>query len=209
MTFQLMRRGTIAAARHLAASSGASDTFDRANASTLGTSSSGHTWSTTAGTWTIASNKGHPPLGLSAYTAATLDDGVTANATIQVTLTSGSGLDFDGGPIGHFIDINNFVFMDISRTGSTQYLTRTFQRVGGSFTGLTTLVNPVSGITQGTPFVAKLVLSGSGGESFINGVSMGTFSGVDGSLLSSTRHGVVFSASDGTTAIDMEDFSIS
>lgn len=209
MSFHLLRRGIVADAYQAAAATGVTDDFNRADAATLGTSTSGHLWSVTAGTWTIAGNKGHPPLSLAAYTAATVDDGATVDAVIEVTLNSLSGLDFDGGPIGHFVDINNFVFMDISRTGATDYLTRTFQRVGGSFTGLTSLVNPVPGITQGTPYVARLELSGSGGESFINGSSVGSFTGVDGSLLAATRHGVVFSATDSTFAADIEDFSVS
>lgn len=208
MSVHALRRAIVADAYAAAAAGGVTDTFNRADAATLGTSTSGHLWTVTAGTWTIASNVGHPPLSLAAYTAATVDDGVTADAVIEVTLNSPSGLDFDGGPIGHFVDINNFVFMDISRTGATDYLTRTFQRVGGTFTGLTSLVNPVPGIAQGTPYTARLELSGSGGESFINGVSVGAFSGVDGSLLTSTRHGVVFSATDSTIRADIEDFSI-
>jgi hypothetical protein len=189
-----------------APASGASDDFNRANAATLNTSSSGHTWAVTAGTWNVASNQGHPPLALTDYRAATLDGGLV-DATIECTFNAPVGLNFDGGLVGRFVDINNFIFLDISLVGSS-FLTRTFQRVGGSFSGLTSLVNPVSGIVPGTPFTAKMVLTGSSGESFINNVSMGAFSGVDSGLLASDLHGVVFSSTDSVTPPDFDNFSI-
>jgi hypothetical protein len=175
------------------------DDFNRANAASLGTSSSGHTWVSLGAPFTIAGNAAHPPSGLADYTIDYIDAG-EADVTIEVTITATPGLDFDGGIAGRVVDINNFVFFDISRTGST-FLTRTFQRVGGSFSGLTSLVNPVAG-TPSDPKVVRLVLSGSGGESFIDGVSVGSFSGLNAALVTPTKHGFVSNLSDTSATYD-------
>jgi hypothetical protein len=201
----MSRRLLLADSYQAPAVGGASDNFNRADSGTLGTSSSGHVW-TNHGTPTfgIVSNAAHPPAGVSDYNIASLDGGLV-NCTVQCTITAPIGLDFDAGLAGRVVDQNNFIILDVSRSGS-DLVTRVFKRVGGSFTGLTTFLNPAPGVAQGTPFVAKLVLSGAGGEAFLNATSIGTFSGLDAVLQTPTRNGIVTSLSD-TTAV-FEDFSI-
>jgi hypothetical protein len=196
----LLRRAAIADAYQAPVGGGFTDNFNRADAASLGAP-----WSYSGANWAIVSNKARPPAGLTDYDAAVVNASLV-DCTVQVTINAPVGLNFDGGLVARYVDINNFIFMDISLAGSS-FLTRTFQRVGGSFSGLTSLVNPVSGIAPGTPFTAKMVLSGSTGESFINNVSMGTFSGVNAALLSSTTHGMVCSLDDVVTPPDFEDFS--
>jgi hypothetical protein len=181
----------------------AADNFNRADAATLGTSSSGHLWTSHGTPFTLSSNAAHPPSGITDYTIDSLNGG-TADVTVSCTITPRDlGHDFDAGLAGRVVDNNNFVFLDISRSGSV-LLTRTFQRVGGSFTGLTSLVNPIA--AAGTPMLVELVLSGDAGESFIDGVSMGSFSGLNGALLTPTRHGIVTSLTDPLSTFD--DFNI-
>lgn len=173
-----------------------SDTFNRANAASLGTSSSGAVWTVhTADTWSIVSNQADPP-SIGGYSVASLDSGET-DVTITVTVYPESG-GVDIGLAARVVDNNNFVFLDVSKSGAN-YTTRTFKRVGGSFTGITSALGPpLSGVTaQPDPFTISMVLSGSGGESFVAGNSVGTFTGLSGPLLTATRHGIVIGPSSG------------
>jgi hypothetical protein len=152
-----------------------SDDFNRADGA-LGTSSSGHAW--THSGWTVASNKCKPPTS-GGLVYATVDAGV-ANVTVAVTVDPAVAPDL--GLVARYIVYE-----------TDHWLCRVFQKVGGgSFAGLTTLVNPIVtlGSDNDTPFTAALTVSGSGGEAFINGVSQGTFTGVDSGLLSATSHGL-------------------
>lgn len=184
----------------------AADTFNRADAATLGTSSSGHTWTVhTADTWSIASNVAQPP-SIGGYSVASLDAGA-ADADITVTIQPGAAGGVDIGLAARVVDNDNFVFLDVSKSGAN-YVTRTFQRVSGSFTGLTTLLGPpLTGVSgQPATFTLRLVVTGSTGESFVQGTSVGTFSGINAGLLSATRHGLVVGASSG--GVRYEDFGI-
>ena len=197
--FGALYRG-VAPATTVAAASGplAADTFTRANAAALGTSPAGHVWDEHGTAWTIVSNKAHPP-NVVGYTVATLDAGATA-VTVTVTVTPDA--DCDLGLAARVVDTSNFVFLDISRSGD-HYVSRTFQRVAGSFAGLTTLVDPVTSISDvAAPFTLTLTVNGQAGESLVNDVSMGTWSSLDSGLLAATTHGLAVGATNVNNAFD-------
>lgn len=199
MVARLSRRGAVADA-WTAPGGGplAVDTFNRADAATLGTSSSGHVWSEHGTAWSIASNRAHPPL-LSPYTIVSLDAG---DADVEIEVTVHPVADCDLGLAARCVDANNFIFLDVSRSGD-HYVSRTFQRVSGSFSGLTSLVDPVTSIAVVTdPFTLRLAVNGSSGESWINDVSMGTWSSIDASLVTPTRHGLATGTTSNDNAFD-------
>lgn len=164
-----------------------SDDFNRANAASLGTSSSGHVWDEHGTAWSINANRCVPPL-ISDYKVVTLDAD-QADVTITATVIPAGTPDL--GLCARVVDANNLVFFDIVEVGG-HWICRVFQRLGGSFTGLTSLVDPVTELVDNTtPFTATLTVTGDAGEAFINGVSQGTWTGLDSSLLSATSHGLV------------------
>lgn len=174
--------------RYAAAVTLPSDDFNRANAASLGTSSSGHVWDEHGTAWSIASNRCVPPSS-GGYKFATLDAG-EADVTVAATINPSGAPDL--GLCARFVDASNLVFFDVVWE-TDHWICRVFQRLAGSFTGLTALVNPVVtlGADNTTPFTASVELAGDAGEAFINGVSQGTWTGLDGSLLSATDHGLV------------------
>lgn len=178
-----------------------SDNFNRADAATLGTSSSGDTWDEHGTVWSIASNRARPPSGGS-YVFATLDAGV-ADVTVEATVIPGGTPDI--GLCARVVDSNNLVFFDFS-WNSDHYECRVFQRVGGSFTGITSFVSNVTAVPNNTdPYTLTLTCTGAAGEAFANGVSQGTWTGLDSSLLTATSHGL---ASKDSHPVAFDDFSI-
>lgn len=166
----------------------AADTFTRANAAALGTSSSGHAWDEHGTAWSIVSNQAKPPNAT--YAIATLDAG---DADVSVTATvDPKNSDPDLGLVARVVDGNNFLFADVVWE-TDHWLCRAFQRVAGAFTGLTSLVNPVVvlGSDHTTPFEVTMTVAGSAGEVFISDVSQGTWSSIDASLVTPTDHGLV------------------
>lgn len=164
-----------------------SDSFDRAdNASSLGSTDTGQAWTANSGTWGIGSNRAVPPNAASAN--ATVDAGALA-VTVSLTCIPPASGNIDVAIIARYVDANNYIFLDVSKSGSVQ-VSRTFSRVGGANTGITSLINPaVADITS--TFTMKLVFtSASAGESFVNGVSMGTFSGLNAALQTPTKYGM-------------------
>lgn len=98
------------------------DTFDRADASGLGTSSSGHAWTANTGTFLIASNK-----ATASSNARSLVDPATEDVEIGVTLdTGGSG---EGYLIYRFSDGDNFYRFGVNGT------TISLQRITGGGVG--------------------------------------------------------------------------
>lgn len=173
---------------HLSAQGLPADNFNRADAASLGTSSSGHVWDEHGTAWSIVGNQCRPP-AVAAYDFATLDAG-KADVTVTVTVDPrGNGRDM--GPVARVVDTNNLVFFDCTWV-TDHWVCRAFERVGGSFTGLTALVDPVTvlGSDQTTPFSMVLTVSGSSGSVSINSASQGTWSSLDPSLLSATKHGL-------------------
>lgn len=186
MSIHLLRHGIVAAGYRPPAGSLPSDNFNRADAATLGTSSSGHVWNEYGTAWSIASNRCVPP-STGGYKFATLDAS-TPDVTVTATINPAASPDL--GLAARVVDVSNLVFFDIVWV-SDHWICRVFQRVAGSFTGITALVNPVAGLADNTtPFTAALTVDADAGEAFINGASQGTWSGLDSSLLTATAHGL-------------------
>jgi hypothetical protein len=172
----------------------AADNFNRADGA-LGTSSSGHVWTHTG--WTVASNVARPP-AVADYRFATLDGG---QADVDVTTTiipSVSSAANDMGLAARVVDSNNLLIYNFACIAGV-WLCRAYQRVGGSFTGITSSVNPVPelGNSDFRPFRARMLVEGDAGEVFcttqddlVTWHSQGTFSGIDGGLLAATAHGL-------------------
>jgi hypothetical protein len=197
---RLLRRGAIADA-YTSAVSLPSDNFNRADAATLGTSSSGHTWDEHGTAWSIASNRCVPPSS-GGYRFVTLPAG---QADVTVTATINPAASPDLGLCARVVDTNNLVFFDLDWV-TDHWICRVFQRLGGSFTGLTSLVDPVAGLADNTtPFTAALTVTGATGGATINGASQGTWTGLDSSLLTATAHGLV---GNDITASTFDNFAI-
>jgi hypothetical protein len=133
------------------------DSFNRANASGLGTTDTGQTWSTT-GTWSIVSNQAHYASGAgSGYQIAAIDSG-SGDGTVSVDITPQVGTAPDLGLLLRAIDSSHYIFVDISLSGS-DLVTRTFVNNAGTFTPITSLTT-LSGISNGSPFTLKAIMSG-------------------------------------------------
>ncbi len=211
MSIHLLRRGAVADA--FQASTGVTDTFNRAdNASSLGTADSGQAWTAHGGTWGIASNRAVAP-SAAAYNAASLDAGallVTVQATIIPTAVGG----VDIGLCGRVVDNTGYVFLDVSKSGST-IVSRTFQKTagvgGGGFTALTSSVQISANLTD-TLLVRLQFTSASAGEAFANTpflsnvwTSLGTFTGLNAALQTPTRYGLV---GNNSSNVRFDDFSV-
>lgn len=178
----------------------ASDNFNRANAGSLGTSSSGHAWTDSGGTWTLSGNTAHgPALSGGNYALSSVNAGA-ADVDITVTVALSGGVDV--GIAARVIDSDTFIYMDFTESGA-DFITRTFQRVGGSFTGLTSLVGPFSATS---PITLRLVCVGSSGEAFVQGASVGTWSSLHASLVTPTKHGLAIGSNSSANAYD--NFSV-
>jgi hypothetical protein len=179
------------------------DDFARADAATLGTSTDGHLWDEYGTAWSISGGRARPPVG-AGYRIAAMNAGaadVDITASVLPSAFSLSSPDF--GLVARSIDINNFVFFDVV-WAVDHWLCRVFQRVGGTFTGITSQVNPVPGMGDNDdPFTARLVAVGDSGEAFLNGASVGTWSGLNATLLAPTWHGLAANDSSGSGFADI------
>lgn len=79
------------------------DTFDRANASVLGTSTSGNAWLLRRGAWAISSNKAQSTSAKSDYPLASVDLGLTDFVARANEITPGMGIAFN------IVDNNNWM----------------------------------------------------------------------------------------------------
>jgi hypothetical protein len=168
-----------------------SDSFNRTNGP-LGNADTSQAW--TAGSdWSISGNRAlfSSILAGGSYAAAVVDAGA-ANVTVTADLT----LNASGGDHGlavRYADLDNFVYIDISGSDGAGWSSRTFERIGGTFTGVTTLTT-LTGASSAAPLKVKVVASGStvtvsydAGSGF---VEIGSFTNAVG-LRTNTKHGLV------------------
>ena len=145
--------------------SGSSDSFDRANASSLGTASNGQIWNIVSGTgWKISGNKvlQNESSG-TVFRVATLPTGLsdgTASVDMVMSTTMDAGLAL------RVQDDTNYIFVDVTATGGN-YVTKTFRKSSGGFAGLTTLTT-LTGITPGMTISLKAVMAGSTVTIYVN-----------------------------------------
>lgn len=139
-----------------------SDTFNRADSSTLGTSSSGAAWlGDTGGSWGIASNRASNTNGSVAHQAVWMAAAANARITADVTL----GVSSENGINGRVTDASNYVYLDLNRVDGSFVNAQIFNRSGGSFSpqGSVTQVAWATGDTKsvaldcnGTTFTAYI-----------------------------------------------------
>lgn len=178
------------------------DNFNRTDdAAALGTSSSGHAWTSHAGTWGIGSNRAVPP---NTALAVSTVDASQLLVSVQVTVIPPASGNTDVAIAARYTDANNYIFLNVSKSVAVQ-VSRTFSRVGGSNTGITSLVNPaVADVTSS--FTMRITFtSASAGECFVNDVSMGTFSGINAAHQTPTRYGIWCNTAGGCR---FDDFTI-
>lgn len=174
---------------------GSSDNFNRTDASTLGTASSGQLWSVLSGShWYIAGNRVSAGDGSgSSYYAAIIPSGIS-DATVSVDCIVAAAM--DQGLALRAQDDNNYLFVDVSGDGAGNYVTRTFRKTGTSFTPLTSLIT-LTGLSPGMTLTMKAVMSGTSITVYANkgtgDVQVGQIS-VSTGLESQTAHGIVISA---------------
>lgn len=170
-----------------------SDSFNRADSATsLGSTSTGQTWTVIRGTWGITGNTAYPADGCPAPGYAVIDSG-NKDGTIAVTATvnpQDTRIPF------RVIDANNLYWVE---------------RKGGNpgFYELDKIVNGVSSVLASSSIapkdgdIIKIILSGPSINVYINGAS--TMSATDGSITSS-KHGIGTWCSG---AVRFNDFTIS
>lgn len=190
------------------------DDFNRADAATLNTSSSGHVWAQLTDNWSIASNVAHPPNVAGGNRYATLNAG-QQDVTVDVTIIPESGVSNDCGMTARFLDADHHIFFTVVNVGG-DWLTRVFQNSGSGYSGLTSLLNPVPWLPNNDfrPFRMRLVLSGLSGEGFISTQddltdfqSVGAWSGTLDASLTHTSYGMVGNDADGTGFENFEVFT--
>lgn len=182
------------------------DDFNRSNGS-MGTPPVGSYWQP-QGDWSIAGNRAHFASVNSggAYIPTVVDAG-TGNCTVSATFILDATFN-DCGMALRFADNNNFIFVDITGSDSGGWQSRTFERIGGSFTGMTSLMSLV-GVSSSTPLTVKAIMSGSQVEIFYNigagNVSLGSFTNST-VLRTNTLHGLVSDSAQ--TNVNVDDFLI-
>lgn len=181
----------------------ASDTFNRADSTSgLGTSDSGHTWSSLAGTWGIDTNEAYIVSNAASGLYATVLDAGVADCTVEVTLVATTGASVGNyGLSFRATDINNWWRFNADDNNDNLYLSR---MVAGSHTSVQT-VN-AAGIAPGD--VLKVVLSGNDIDCYHNGTLKA--STTDSAFNTVTKHGLMVSLGSGTpsTAARWDDFSV-
>ena len=183
----------------------ASDDFNRADtaAGTLGTALVGGTWALPDSGLRILSNSvQHVSSGGGSYHVATLNTG-SGDGTVSAVFTPPAG-GSDFGLILRYGDFANYTMVDFSG-GGTSWVSRTFEKVGGgSFAGVTSLVN-LTGITPGSPVTFKAVMNGANIEVFYNtgsgDTSLGSFTS-NVALRTNVNHGIMFESGQSLGSID-------
>ncbi|MDN4525313.1 chitobiase/beta-hexosaminidase C-terminal domain-containing protein [Fictibacillus fluitans] len=160
-----------------------SDDFNRADASVLGSATTGQAWNVTAGTWGISGNQMTTP---GANAAAWVDAG-TSNVKVSAILQAAA----DSGLLLRFKNDNNY--FRIVRVASSVYFQK---KVDGT-------MNTVQIISSSLAVGDKLsvVANGPAIEVFKNDVSI--FTTTDASFLDSTKHGIT-----ALNASKFDDFKI-
>lgn len=158
-----------------------SDSFNRADGG-LGSSDSGHVWTTDSGTWSISSNKARMTTS-TGNARATVESGVAdkrigADITLDATLAVlGFALRQSG---------SDYVFLEIARGPSNDAINLR-KMVGGS---PATFAGPVStGMTVGGTHLIEVHMVGGAYEVFVDGVS--TLTGNDSHISTATRCGML------------------
>jgi hypothetical protein len=173
----------------------ASDTFTRADSTTtLGTSSSGHAWTTFgqgtgSSVWGISSNKAYMVSVVSANDYGVVLDAGRADATVAADLTLIAGATM--GLTLRYVDANNYLAVRMVQSTGVLSLVRNVaaaRSVSNLATGLT--------FTAGNTFRLRAALTGPYVVVSIDGVQRGQ--SAETSHLAATRHGL-YSLSVGTT----------
>lgn len=135
-----------------------SDTFTRADASTLGVAETGQAWTAVAGTWQVAGGAAVPATtGIDAY--ACVETGM-ADVSVSADVY-GIGADKWPGIMARFTDVNNQYSLEINSSNNQLIVQR---RYGGTATEFDRLVitNPVNlrldvhDVTGGTELIAYI-----------------------------------------------------
>ena len=151
-----------------------SDSFDRADSSSLGNATTGQSWSVAKGSWGITSNQAYSIDGCPAPGYALIDSG-SKNGYVQVSLTvnrQDMRLPF------RFQDLNNLYWLE--NRGS-------FYDINKMVAGVRSIVASSTGITPADGDVIKIDLDNSLINVYINGT--GRISTTD-SEVSGTKHGI-------------------
>lgn len=129
------------------------DSCNRADASTLGSTDTGQTWSASAGTWGIASNKARllsdTANAIALFDAGGLIESIESTITLDSTLTV-AGLvvrsDFGGG---------DYVWLEIGRSSGIDALSLR-KKIGAT---VTTIASSTTGMTVGGTHVVEVVIT--------------------------------------------------
>lgn len=151
------------------------DTFDRAdNASTMGTSSSGHTWTVHSGTWGIQTQRAYSP----ASGFASIDFGVgKTNHIVEATIVVRDAQ--QSGVTARLVDANN-CYIAMNLTDGFTYL---FRRNAGAF-------NQIGSAVAGGANGDVIALSCVGTAIKVIRNSIEIISATDGTLTTGTRGGL-------------------
>jgi hypothetical protein len=190
----------------------AADNFNRADAASLGTSSSGHVWNENGDSWNISSNKAQPP-PLSGFRYVDLDCG-SVDHDVQATLYPNSGSGIDMAIVARFAAYSDHILFNVTQVGGN-WLCRAFEQANatgyGAVTPLGSPPSPLPTSGRNDPFKARVKVVGNQGEVFLTTqddlntwISMGTWT-IRAELLSQTGAGL---AASGSEACRFDDINI-
>jgi hypothetical protein len=120
------------------------------------TAPTGQAWTTDVPGWTVTANQArYSGATAGSYFTAVIDSGhadATVTADIILPATGDQGLCL------RRLDQSNFIMLDFSGSDGS-WVSRTFEKIAGALTGVTTLTN-LTGVVSGTPFTVKAVMAG-------------------------------------------------
>lgn len=147
------------------------DSFDRANAGSLGTADSGGTWAAGNGTWSIASNKAAPTAGagrIVSTIAHKVDGVIEADITTLATVNT-----YALGFVFRYVDSNNFLTLVLSFLGASGVIAQISKYDANV---QTVLVTKGSVYKAGNTVRASVEFVGATLRAFVDGIPIGTYS---------------------------------
>ena len=168
----------------------ATDSFNRADAATLGNADSGQAWTLDNGAFAIVSNTARKT-----GVPESIADLSVGQADVDITLTESlpAGNNGDAGILFRFVDLSNYWRWQIRRNTAGNYDGNLTRRVAG----VNTNMGGVS-VTPGSTVVLRVVALGSLITVYSGGVQRAQV--IDTALVTATRHGIYDSNDEGSRA---------
>ena len=169
---------------------GVYDSFNRADANTLGVADTGQSWLVDGGTFGIVSNMARPLSLTNSFARAVIDSGLSnCIVSVKINMTEIA----DSRVLFRYIDSANHFFLHA--VGSSYIL---YRRVSGATTNIGSI-----NLTNNTKDDIKIALNGNNIKVYINNTLI--FNITDSTYLTATKHGI---AVYNTLTARFDDFKV-